>query len=176
MTGPSEPGRFLSGVPAVALLALCVLGPALASCSAEGDGAAGRREVPYWDERATPATVSERMGVTVPAGAADRRAAHQHGFQDDGLLLAFTLPTAEVDAFVRRLRPERDLRTREEPRRDPVAPATPFARLGLPEPDTLPRVLEGQVCAPCDGDLNALRVAVHQLGGDSSRVYLSAID
>ncbi|MEU9982449.1 hypothetical protein [Streptomyces sp. NPDC050856] len=50
MTAPSEPGRSSSGVPAVAVLALRVLGPALASCSAEGDGAAGRREVPYRDE------------------------------------------------------------------------------------------------------------------------------
>jgi hypothetical protein len=38
--------------------------------------------------------------------------------QDDGLLLTFTLPTSGVNGFVERLRPERELRQRDEPPRE----------------------------------------------------------
>lgn len=172
-----------------AVLGGVLLGGAIVGCSsgaAGGSGGSGgerggrdlgRGQDSAWDEKATPTSVSEAMGVTVPEGAADPRAAYRHGFQDDGLLLAFTLPTADVDAFVATLRPEEELLTRAAPRKKVATPTTPFSRLGLPEPETLGDVREGQVCAPCGGDLNALTVAVHRLdGGDSSRVYLRAVD
>ncbi|MFG2755995.1 hypothetical protein [Streptomyces wuyuanensis] len=53
---------------------------------------------------------------------------------------------------------------------------TPFSHLDLPEPESLPDVREGQVCAPCGGDLNSLAIAVHRLDGSESRVYLRAVD
>ncbi|MCX5013321.1 hypothetical protein OG765_20345 [Streptomyces sp. NBC_00555] len=55
-------------------------------------------------------------------------------------------------------------------------PLIPFSHLGLPEPDLPARVREGQVCAPCEGDLNWLKVAVAQVDDRTSRVYLSGVD
>jgi hypothetical protein len=161
-----------------AVVALCLTGPLLSACSgATESGAADRTsEVPGWDETATPATVSRQMNIDLPSKAADIRAARQNGFQDDGLLLAFTLPTSGVNAFVEQLRPERELRQRDEPRKSVAKPMTPFSHLDLPEPESLPDVREGQVCAPCGGDLNSLAIAVHRLGDSESRVYLRAVD
>ncbi|MEU8760837.1 hypothetical protein [Streptomyces sp. NPDC048659] len=98
------------------------------------------------------------------------------GFQDDGLILAFVLPTGEVDTFVAQLKPEQPLGLREQPLAHNTNASTPFSHLGLPEPDLLAPVREGQVCAPCEGDLNWLKVAVAQVDGRTSRVYLSGVD
>ncbi|MFJ8846510.1 hypothetical protein ACIRFF_26835 [Streptomyces cyaneofuscatus] len=179
----TEAGRRLSRkriALTLATLALCVLGPALTSCSSAADGAAdaadGRRQLPYWDEKATPGSVGAQLDIELPAKAADRRAAYQHGFQDDQLLLAFTLPTSKVDAFIEQLGPERELRQRDKPRPDPVTPTAPFSHLGLEDPETLPDVLEGRICSVCDGDPNALKIAVHQLDDSTSRIYLRGVN
>ncbi|MEH0548444.1 hypothetical protein QA802_36885 [Streptomyces sp. B21-105] len=160
------------------MAALCLTGPVLAACSAAGESGAADRtsEVPDWDDKATPVTVGRQMNIQLPSKAADIRAARQNGFQDDGLLLAFTLPTSGVDGFVKQLRPERELRQRDEPRESVAKPMTPFSHLGLPEPESLPDVREGQVCAPCGGDLNSLAIAVHRLDNSESRIYLRAVD
>ncbi|WP_367319700.1 hypothetical protein [Streptomyces sp. HUAS ZL42] len=154
-----------------------MIGLALAACSAAESGAADRTgNVAQWDDEATPATVSRQMNIELPVKATDLRAALQNGFQDDGLLLTFTLPSSETDAFVEQLRPERELRQRDKPRENFVKPMTPFSHLGLPEPESLPNVREGQVCAPCSGDLNSLAIAVHRLDDSNSRVYLRGVD
>lgn len=161
----------------LATLALCVLGLALTSCSSPAHEAAdGRRQLPYWDEKSTPGSVGEQLDIEVPAQATDRRAAYQHGFQDDQLLLAFTLPTSKVDAFIEQLGPERELRQRDKPRPDPVTPTAPFSHLGLEDPETLPDVLEGRICSVCDGDPNALKIAVHRLDDSTSRIYLRGVN
>jgi hypothetical protein len=171
----SRKKRVVLAVGAVA--ALCLTGPALPACSAAVESGAADRtgEVPEWDDKATPATVSRQMNIDLPAEATDTRATRQNGFQDDGLLLAFTLPTSETDAFVEQLGPERELRQRDEPRENVVKPMTPFSHLGLPEPESLPNVREGQICAPCGGDLNSLAIAVHRLDDSNSRVYLRGV-
>jgi hypothetical protein len=102
----------------------------------------------------------------VPASATGAEAAHQKGFQDDGLLLAFVLPTGEVGVFIPQLASERPLRTREQPIAGAVKPTTPFAHLGLPEPESVADVREGQVCAPCRWDLNSPHVSVARVEED----------
>ncbi|MEU6755164.1 hypothetical protein [Streptomyces sp. NPDC046685] len=92
------------------------------------------------------------------------------------MILSFVLPAEAVEPFLAQLKPEHPLRLREQPFAAEAEPATPFARLGLPEPDSLPKVREGQVCAPCKGDLNWLKVAVAQIDERSSRVYLRGVD
>ncbi|MFF7182781.1 hypothetical protein [Streptomyces sp. NPDC008121] len=114
--------------------------------------------------------------MRVPAGATEVKAAHWEGLQDDGLILAFVLPEDEVDEFVAQLEPERPLGLRERPLARNTNPSTPFAHLGLPEPDLLAGVREGQVCAPCEGELAWLKVAVARVDDRSSRVYLSGVD
>ncbi|MFE4914910.1 hypothetical protein ACFRCX_25730 [Streptomyces sp. NPDC056652] len=167
--------RLTRGV--LALGVAVVLGPVLASCStATNGGSAGARgRVPSWDEDATPASVSKQPGVEIPAAATDRRAAYQNGFQDDGLLPAFSLSTSEVEAFVTGPAPQGELTRREKPLRKSVKPTTPFSHLGLAEPETLPDVQEGQIRAPCEGRLNSLQIAVHPLDDRAGRVYLRGV-
>ncbi|MEV7441468.1 hypothetical protein AB0O22_09995 [Streptomyces sp. NPDC091204] len=69
----------------------------------------------------------------------------------------------------RQLKPGQPLRLRAQPFAAEATPAAPFARLGLPEPDSLCNVREGQVFALCKGDLNWLDVAVAQIDERSSR-------
>ncbi|MFJ8011027.1 hypothetical protein [Streptomyces sp. NPDC096339] len=121
-------------------------------------------------------SVAQALRVVVPSTATGTAAARRNGFQDDGLIMSFLLPRDAVDPFLSRLKPERPLRLREQPFAAEATPATPFAHLGLPEPDSLPQVREGQVCAPCEGGLNWLKVAVAQIDAHSSRVYLQGVD
>lgn len=175
MTGSSVQSRERNVILAVGVLTLCVgLLPACSS-PAEDKSADRLRQAPRWDESATPASVAKHLHIEIPAEATDRRAAYQHGFQDDGLLLSFVLPNAEVDAFVEQLKPEEELWQRDRPLSS-ATPMTPFSHLGLEEPEALPNVREAQVCAPCGGDINFLRIAVHQLDGDTSRIYLEGGD
>lgn len=134
------------------------------------------RQVPYWMDGVTVESVAKTLQVQMPSTATDAKAAYQKGFQDDGLLLSFVLPTEAVEGFLTQLKPERPLRLREQPFVGEGKPTTPFSHLGLPEPDSLAGVREGVVCAPCKGDLNALEVAVARVDGHSSRVYLSGVD
>ncbi|MEU8546363.1 hypothetical protein AB0C81_05075 [Streptomyces roseoverticillatus] len=169
--------RAVSGGCAAVLAGLVAgCGGATAHDGAKDAPRSPGRQVPYWLDGATPSAVAQQLHVTVPATATEAKAAHQKGFQDDGLLLAFVLPSSEVDGFVARLAPERPLRTRQDPVAGAVKPTTPFAHLGLPEPETLPGVREGQVCAPCEGELNSLGVAVVRAGEGTSRVYLRGTD
>ncbi|TDC67820.1 hypothetical protein [Streptomyces hainanensis] len=153
-------------VLAVAALAGCSTGPADPTS----------RGVPAWRTDATPAGVGERLGVPIPPSATDRRAAHQDGFQDDVLLLVFTLPTAELTTFLPALAPEFELHQRREPLVQSLTPMAPFAHLDVPEPETLGDVREGQVCAPCEDQLDYLEIAVHPLDDQDSRVYLRGVD
>ncbi|MFI2640892.1 hypothetical protein [Streptomyces sp. NPDC018610] len=118
------------------------------------------------------------MDTMVPSQATDVRAAYQKGFQDDGLLLAFTLPEGDAEAFVRGLRPDSPLSHRSRPLASAGdgEPAAPFAHLGLPEPEALADVTEGPVCTPCEDDLNSLTIALHPLDAQHSRVYLRGVD
>ncbi|MFJ8668230.1 hypothetical protein [Streptomyces sp. NPDC093600] len=104
------------------------------------------------------------------------QAAHLEGLQDDGLIMAFVLPTSEVDEFVTQLKPEEPLSLRKRPLARNMNPSTPFSHLGLPEPDLLAGVREGQVCAPCEDNLNWLKVAVARVDDRASRVYLTGVD
>ncbi|WP_449484204.1 hypothetical protein [Streptomyces avidinii] len=118
-------------------------------------------------------TVARQLRVEVPAEASEARAARQEGFQDEGLLLAFVLPSDVVDGFLAGLKP---VAARALPFAGERTPVAPFAHLGLPEPDSLPGVRKAQVCAPCEGELDALHVAVAQVDERLSRVYLKGVD
>lgn len=148
-----------------ALVAAVVL---VTGCSGTASELAGE----YWLEGVTPQAVAEHLQIELPATATDARAAHRRG-HDDKLLLSFVLPTGDVDGFFAGLRSEQPLWT-----------ATPFSgaagefeRLGLPEPVSAPGARRAQVCAPCiQRDLDFLQLAVTQVDGTSSRVYIRAFD
>ncbi|MGW0365231.1 hypothetical protein [Streptomyces sp. NPDC002990] len=161
---------------------VAVLTGLVAGCSGTtgiGTPAAERspgRQVPYWVDGVTVESVAKTLQVQMPSTATQAKAAYQKGFQDDGLLLSFVLPTDAVDGFVTQLKPERPLLLREQPFMGEGKPTTPFSHLGLPEPDALANVREGQVCAPCEDNLNWLKVAVARVDDHNSRVYLSGVD
>ncbi|MGA5355670.1 hypothetical protein ACPCJU_25515 [Streptomyces thermodiastaticus] len=115
------------------------------------------------------------MRVKIPAAAADLRAAYQRGFQSDNMLLAFTLPKSDMNAFIETLNLEVPLTHRDTPVNsgNGDTPTTPFAHLGLQEPDTLSDVTEGPVCTDCDGELEWLNIAVHPIDTERNQVYLS---
>ncbi|MFE2559195.1 hypothetical protein ACFXGT_24830 [Streptomyces sp. NPDC059352] len=133
-------------------------------------------QVSHWVDTATVESVAKTLHVRMPATATEAKAAHLAGFQDDGLIMAFVLPTTEVDGFVAQLKPEEPLSMREQPLARNTNPSTPFSHLGLPEPDLSAKVREGQVCAPCEDDLDWLKIAVTQVDAHTSRVYLSGAD
>lgn len=154
---------------------VAVLAGLVAGCAgATADRSSGR--VTHWVDGATVESVAGTLHVRLPGAATEAKAAYLEGLQDDGLIMAFVLPTGEVDEFVAQLKPENPLSLRERPLARNTNPSTPFSHLGLPEPDLLAGVREGQVCAPCRGDLNWLKVAVAQVDGRTSRVYLSGVD
>ncbi|WP_060179409.1 hypothetical protein [Streptomyces sp. IMTB 1903] len=160
---------------------VAMLAGLVAGCSgATGNGtpAADRSagQVSHWVDGATVESVAKTLHVRLPAAATEAKAAHWEGLQDDGLIMAFVLPTDEVDTFVAQLKPEQPLSLREQPLTRNTNPSTPFSHLGLPEPDLLARVREGQVCAPCEDNLNWLKVAVAQVDDRTSRVYLRGVD
>ncbi|MDI9884523.1 hypothetical protein QMZ92_08940 [Streptomyces sp. HNM0645] len=138
------------------------------------DRSSGR--VSHWVDTATVESVAEKLHVRVPATATATKAAHWAGLQDDGLIMAFVLPTAEVDGFVAQLKPEEPLSLRGQPLARNTNPSTPFSHLGLPEPDLSAKVREGQVCAPCEDNLDWLKIAVTKVDAQTSQVYLSGAD
>lgn len=153
----------------------------VAGCSVStGGGApvAGRSsgQVAHWVEGATVESVATALRVPLPKTAAEAKAARLDGFQDDSLIMAFVLPTGEVDGFVAGLKPEQPLRLREQPLAASTNKSAPFSQLGLADPDLLAGVRESQVCAPCAGDLNWLQVAVARVDERTSRVYLRGVD
>ncbi|GGR45984.1 hypothetical protein GCM10010282_43530 [Streptomyces roseolus] len=161
---------------ATVLTALLVTG---CSGAAENRTPAAERSsggVTHWVDTATVESVAEMLRVRVPATATQAKAAHLAGLQDDGLIMAFVLPTAEVDDFVAQLKPEEPLSLRERPLARNTNPSTPFSHLGLPEPDLSAKVREAQVCAPCEDDLDWLKIAVTKVDAHTSRVYLSGAD
>ncbi|MFE6911857.1 hypothetical protein [Streptomyces erythrochromogenes] len=165
----------------VLVCGLVLAGGLVSGCSGTVQGGAPAAErssgqLTQWVEGATVESVSQTLGVQLPEAATEAKAAHLQGLQDDGLILAFVLPTADVDAFVGRLKPELPLRLREQPLVLSTNPTTPFSHLGLPEPELLAQVREGQVCAPCEEDLNWLQVAVARVDDRTSRVYLRGVD
>ncbi|MFF4456436.1 hypothetical protein [Streptomyces goshikiensis] len=160
---------------------VAVLTGLVAGCSGTAGSAAPREARSlgpgaHWAAGATAESVAQTLRVRLPATATEPKAAHLEGLQDDSLIMAFVLPTSEVDGFVAELKPEEPLRLREQPLPHATNPTAPFSHLGLPEPDLLARVREGQVCAPCKGNLNWLKVAVAQVDERTSRVYLSGVD
>ncbi|MGW0395841.1 hypothetical protein ACWDYJ_34220 [Streptomyces sp. NPDC003042] len=167
--------------PILLCAALMVLAGLTAGCSAatdpvEGGSRTPGRQLPYWTEETTVDGVVQQLRLQLPANATDAKAAQQRGFQGDGLLLAFVLPTSEVDAFLTQLKPEEPVQPRRIPFAGESVPVAPFAHLGLPEPDSLPNTRKAQVCAPCKDNIDQLHAAVTPINDQNSRVYLKGID
>ncbi|MEU3406911.1 hypothetical protein ABZ766_23635 [Streptomyces sp. NPDC006670] len=84
------------------------------------------------------------------------------------------LPTPDVEGFLGRLGPQEPVKAGPKSFAGPE-PVAPFAHVGLPEPDSVPGVRTGQVCAPC-AEVDFMHVAVARVDEKSSRVYFEAAD
>ncbi|MFF4366104.1 hypothetical protein [Streptomyces sp. NPDC001594] len=147
----------------------------LVVCAGLGAGCAGGPEPQArWMDGVTTAEVVQRLQVVVPASASDLRSAYRKGLQDDTLLLAFVLPTPDVEGFLARLDPQEPVKAGPKSFAGPE-PVAPFAHVGLPEPDSVPGVRTGQVCAPC-AEVDFMHAAVARVDEKSSRVYFEAAD
>ncbi|MEU5714243.1 hypothetical protein AB0G71_00365 [Streptomyces sp. NPDC020403] len=91
-----------------------------------------------WEDGATPAWMSDRMGIRIPGTASDLRAGYKVGERYDTGLLSFVLPTAEAETYTARLIPDgTEMIKNFHPEEKDYRPAAAFAHLGLTEPETL---------------------------------------
>ncbi|ORT58957.1 hypothetical protein BKD26_16540 [Streptomyces sp. CB03238] len=137
-------------------------------------------ESSQWRDGATPAWLSGEMGVRIPAEASDRRAGYRTSSRYDTGILAFTLPTADANAYLDRLVPsDVTLNKNLHPEPQGYAPMAGFAHLGLPEPETLTTGLRRTSFCPenaptTEGRYLAYCVALfaHEYKSGSTRIYI----
>ncbi|MBT2442528.1 hypothetical protein J7E93_20930 [Streptomyces sp. ISL-36] len=156
------------------MAALAGLLGACSSDAAERDAARSQ----YWDEKAGAPEAAAFMRVDVPAGATEVKGALQVNFQDDAYLLSFATTPKAAEAIGKQFEAQEPLEVRA-PLSTPIPPGTPFAHLGLPEPDTLQGVRWAGVCPPCVDDKRRKHIAwievfLQKLDADRTRVYLRA--
>ena len=133
-----------------------------------------------WEAGATPAWMSEQIGLRVPGNAADRRAGYKVGERYDTGLLSFTLPAIEATAYLAPLTPKGTRMIRNlEPEPANYRPAAGFAHLGLPEPETLVNgLLKGGFCPDNVDSPDAehlaycVKVFSHEYTPGMTRIYL----
>ncbi|WP_369199948.1 hypothetical protein [Streptomyces sp. PU-14G] len=140
-----------------------------------------------WKEGVTSASLSREVGLRIPEEAKDKRAAYKTGSRYDTALLAFTLPDTEARNYVDRLKPSGDTLLRNtHPKQKNYRPTAPFARLDLPEPETLTKGVRRISLCPDEAALPAesrngpegehLRHCVdlytHEFKPGTTRVYL----
>ncbi|MEU0985863.1 hypothetical protein [Streptomyces sp. NPDC005953] len=134
-----------------------------------------------WLAGATAAWTIELLGVTVPQTASDRRAAYKSDRVDTSLL-AFTLPSKAADAYLAALNPPGTTLIKNfNPKGKDYEPMAPFARLGLPEPETivtgmrLGGLCEGDVATPEGRNVHhCLDIYAHEFTPGSTRIYVRA--
>ncbi|MFE6128526.1 hypothetical protein ACFQ6Q_09675 [Streptomyces sp. NPDC056437] len=133
-----------------------------------------------WESGATPAWMSEQIGIRIPKAASDRRAGYKTGSRHDTGLLVFTLPSREADEYTSRLiRPGTKMIRNFHPEEKGYRPAAAFAHLELPEPEIF---VEGlRRVSLCPDDLKTpegqyLRRCVdlfaHEFKPGSTRIYV----
>ncbi|WP_314616331.1 hypothetical protein [Streptomyces stackebrandtii] len=133
-----------------------------------------------WEAGATPAWMSDQIGLRVPGNAADRRAGYKVGERYDTGLLSFTLPAIEAKTYLAPLTPKGARMIRNlEPEPANYRPAAGFAHLGLPEPETLFNgLLMGGFCPDNVDSPNAehlaycVKVFSHEYTPGMTRIYL----
>ncbi|MFH9688075.1 hypothetical protein ACH4LE_17400 [Streptomyces sp. NPDC017413] len=133
-----------------------------------------------WEDGASPAWMSDQLGIRVPEGASDRRAGYRTGQRYDTGLLSFVLPSEEAETYTGRLI-EKDTVMIENthPAEKGYRPAAAFGHLGLPEPETLVQGLRRT--SLCPDDLmtpegthlqRCVDLFAHELGAGTTRIYV----
>ncbi|MEU3821411.1 hypothetical protein AB0E74_17620 [Streptomyces sp. NPDC030392] len=133
-----------------------------------------------WEDGATPAWMSERIGIRIPETASDRRAGYKVGERYDTGLLSFVLRSDEAAAYTGRLVPPGiRMSGNLHPEAQGYRPAAAFGHLGLREPETLVQGLrrtslcpdgletsEGQYLQRC------IDLFTHEFKPGATRIYI----
>lgn len=165
---------------ALALLGVVAAGVWLLADPGGGDRGPGPAADARWAEDVTPQWLSDRMDVPVPVGAESPRAAYETTSRVDTGFLTFTLPRTTAESYLAEHPPEGTWLEPTAAR--PDTPAGGFARLGVPEPETLKDGTRyGYLCpgnasrGPYDtSDRRCVRIHAHEYAPDRTRIYLRA--
>ena len=104
-----------------------------------------------WEDGATPAWMSDQMGIRIPATASDRRASYKVGERYDTGLLSFVLPADDAETYTGRLIEDgTEMIKNFHPEKKDYRPAAAFGHLGLVEPETLVQGLRRISLCPDD--------------------------
>ncbi|MEU6878185.1 hypothetical protein [Streptomyces sp. NPDC046712] len=150
----------------------------LAACSTGPDDRSGGSRSEEWDKKAGAPEAAAFMKVDVPADATEVKGARRWSFQNTSYLLAFATTPEAAEDIGKQFEGQGPLEERA-PLATPIPPGTPFAHLGLPEPDTVQGVRWAGVCPPCVKDkqrkhIQWIEVYLEKLDADRTRVYLRA--
>ncbi|MFJ1593298.1 hypothetical protein ACIOD0_24100 [Kitasatospora albolonga] len=174
-------------VPVAAVVALVLVGCVAAaigvvSCAADdvSSDLADQEMTCCWEDGATPAWMSGRLGIRVPEGASDHRAGYKVGQRYDTGLLSFVLPSEEAETYTGRL-VEKDtvMIENSHPKEQGYRPAAAFGHLGLPEPETIVRNL--RMTSLCPDDLaspegtylqRCIDLFAHEFTPGTTRIYI----
>ncbi|MEV5444349.1 hypothetical protein AB0N23_17695 [Streptomyces sp. NPDC052644] len=133
-----------------------------------------------WEDGATPAWMSERIGIRIPETASDRRAGYKVGERYDTGLLSFVLRSDEAAAYTGRLiSPGTTMIENFHPKKKGWRPAAAFGHLGLPEPETLVQGLRKTSLCPDDLETpegqylqRCIDLFTHEFKSGTTRVYI----
>ncbi|WP_239008670.1 hypothetical protein [Streptomyces sp. Tue 6075] len=133
-----------------------------------------------WEEGATPAWMSNQLGIRIPEGASDRRSGYKTGQRYDTGLLAFVLPSEDAERYTGRLiRSGTEMIGNLHPEEKGYRPAAAFGHLGLPEPETFVQGL--RKASLCPDDLaspegkylqRCVDVFAHEFTPGTTRIYV----
>ncbi|MFE9723046.1 hypothetical protein ACFYQ5_05490 [Streptomyces sp. NPDC005794] len=101
-----------------------------------------------WEDGATPAWMSDQMGIRIPDTASDRRAGYEVGERYDTGLLSFVLPADEAETYTGRFVEDGTrMIDNSHPKPKDYRPAAAFDHLGLPAPETFVKGCGRPACA-----------------------------
>ncbi|MEE1735097.1 hypothetical protein PUR49_00780 [Streptomyces sp. BE147] len=132
-----------------------------------------------WEEGATPAWMSDQLGIRIPKGASDRRSGYKTGQRYDTGLLAFVLPSEDAERYTGRLlRSGTEMIGNSHPEEKGYRPAA-FGHLGLPEPETFVQGLRKASLCP-DGLASSegkylqrcVDLFAHEVTPGTTRIYV----
>ncbi|MGW9250006.1 hypothetical protein [Streptomyces badius] len=133
-----------------------------------------------WEEGATPAWMSDQLGIRIPEGASDRRSGYKTGQRYDTGLLTFVLPSREAERYTGRLiRSGTEMIGNSHPEEQGYRPAAAFGHLGLPEPETFVQGLRKASLCP-DGLTSpegkylqrCVDLFAHEFAPGTTRIYV----
>ncbi|MFD4033744.1 hypothetical protein ACFWVP_25345 [Streptomyces sp. NPDC058637] len=135
-----------------------------------------------WEDGATPAWMSDRMGIRIPATASDRRAGYKVGERYDTGLLSFVLPADDAETYTGRLIEDgTKMIDNSHPEPKDYRPAAAFDHLGLPEPETFVKGLRKTSLCPDDlatpeGEYlqRCVDLFAHEFTPGTTRIYVRA--